>query len=546
MGAIKGVPKKATISEEDRKVLLAEGFADPVFFLTTYLPHLFPTTPPWVHRGILAIATRKTDFLLKYGDLEKILKHFVWREDPNPNVICKEVPLFIAHRDDAGNIISLDLNVEANSVVMMPRGFSKTTLLGIGVALYEILFKVHDFLVFLSETGTHAEIQLTNVRRELEANTLIHAVFGKLQPEDKSGLKWTSTHIETTTGVIAISRGRGGQVRGLNIRGKRPNRIYIDDVEDSESVKTEEQRTKTRDWLYKDVIPALPLLDKSAGIVMLGTLLHSESLLMTVMKDPLWTAVRFAAIDKDGEALWEMMMSLEKLAGLRKSFRLAGQANAFNMEYMSLISDEADAKFKRSQFIYLPCSKLECVQIGLALDPAISTDPNACYASIAVVGMRTTGRLSLLEYWNKVGASPREQINKFFELYRKWTPQKAGVESNAFQAALVHIMQEEMFRQKTYFEIIKIMHSKKKEERIEGILQPRYAAGYFEHTQVFSEYESQLLDYPNGKVDGPDVVAMAVALLDSAAPAAIGEGTDLGDDEYEPLDEVFEGDWRQH
>lgn len=548
MGAQKGVPKKNVFSDEDRKLLLTEAFADPVFFAKTFLPHLFPSDIPWVHRGIMAIATRQTDFLMKYGELEKIVSHFVWREDPNPNVVCPEIPLFILQYNEAGTVIAIDLNVQANSVIMMPRGFSKTTLLGIAIALYEILFKVHDFLVFLSETGTHAEIQLTNVRREIESNSLIHLVFGKLQPEDKSGLKWTSTHIETTSGVIAVSRGRGGQVRGLNIRGKRPNRIYIDDVEDSESVKTEEQRKKTRDWLYKDVIPALPLLDKTAGIVMLGTLLHSESLLLTVMRDPLWTAVRFAAVDRDGEALWPLVMSLEDLASKRKSFKLAGQANSFNMEYMSVISDEQDSKFKRSQFIYKPCSRNDCIAVGLALDPAISSDPSACFASIAVVGMRSTGRLSLLDFWNKVGASPREQIDKFFELYRLWTPTKSGVESNAFQAALVHLMQEEMFRQKTYFEITKLMHHKAKTERIEGILQPRYAAGYFEHSRLFPEYETQLCDYPNGKVDGPDVVAMAVALLDDvAAQAGMGEGKDLGDDEYPPLDEVFDGeDWRDN
>jgi len=541
-------PAKVEITEADKQAVIAEGYVDPVYFLQFFLPHLFPDEVPWFHRGIIAIATRKTDFLLKYGELEKILKHFVWREDPNPTVICEEHPIFVAVRDEAGEIIALNLSVQNNTVVMMPRGFSKTTLLGIGLALYEILYKVHDFMVFLSETGSSAEMQLTNVKRELEDNKRIKAVFGALQPPDKSGLKWTATHIETTTGVIALSKGRLGQVRGLNVRGKRPNRVFIDDVEDTESVRTEEQREKSIQWLYKDVIPALPALDPTAGIMMLGTLLHSDSLLMKVMRDPQWTAVRFSAIDKDGDALWSKVMDLAKIERTRQSFKLNGQANAFNMEYMSLISNENDSKFKRSQFVYRPCLRSDCVGVAIALDPAISNEVTACFASIAVVGMRSTGKLNLLDFWNKVGATPREQIDEYFRLWNMWTPTKAGVEANAFQAALAHIMEEEMFRKKTYFEITKITHSTNKFKRIEGILQPRYASGYFEHSRIYTDYETQLCDYPNGKIDGPDVVAMAVALLDSYAAQAGMEGKedDLAKDEYESLEDVFDGDWRQY
>jgi hypothetical protein len=43
----------------------------------------------------------------------------------------------------------------------------------------------------------------------------------------------------------------------------------------------------------------------------------------------------------------------------------------------------------------------------------------------------------------------------------------------------------------------------------------------------------QLLDYPAGKVDGPDCLAGA----DKDQP-------DVTADEYRPLEEVLEGDWR--
>lgn len=543
------------LTEEQRDALMIQGYEDPVFFLSTFLPHLFPKEIPWVHRGLLAIALKKTDFLLKYGELDKILAHFVWREDPNPNVKCKEFPLFIASRDEGGNIIALDLCVSKNVMAMIPRGFSKTTLFGIGVILIEILYKVHDFIVFLSETANHSEMQLTNVKRELETNELIRAVFGNVVPDRMSPLKWTNSLIETTTDVIVIARGRGGQVRGLNHRGKRPNRIIIDDVEDKESVKTEESRKKTRSWFYADVTPALPPIDDEAGIFALGTLLHSESLLMTLAKDPTWTSCRFGAVDKDGEALWSLVMDLGKLEKTRQSFALAGESNAFNMEYMSRISDDKEAKFRKSFFHYVPAVRGDFVGVGLALDPTISEKDTSDMAGIAVVGMRSNGRLNILDLWGKVGSSPREQIDMYFEFNQIWKPTMRGVEANAYQKALIHLMKEEMFRKAkllgpaAYFEIVPLIHSTAKSARIEGILQPRYAAGYIEHNRTFSDYETQLLDYPNGKDDLPDVVAMAISLLDPYAAAAGAGDKDedlLSQDEYEDLDEVMGGDWRPH
>ena len=162
--------------------------------------------------------------------------------------------------------------------------------------------------------------------------------------------------------------------------------------------------------------------------------------------------------------------------------------------------------------------------------------------------------------WGKLGASPREQIDNYFRLHYKWLPSadigtlRHGVESIAYQTSLIHFIQEEMFRQSkeqgtdAYFEITPITHSRQdqsKEERIEGILQPRYAAGVVRHLRHFVELETALLDWPNSKMDYPDAIAMAVSLLDDFAGLSSGEDN-FGDDEYAPLDEVMGSDWRNY
>jgi hypothetical protein len=532
-------------SEEDKKGWAKEvaktALRDPVYFCHFFLSHWFPRQMPWVHRGILSILTRRTDFLLKYGELDKIERHFVWKENPN-DPQSPEHPIFHIERDAEGNPTRVKLIKTKYTLIMMPRGFSKTTLTN-AVTLYYILFQQCEFPVYLSEAATHAEMQLQNVRAELETNERIHTVFGELKPAQREGLKWSGDMIETVTSVVVAARGRGAQVRGLNHRGRRPDQIVLDDVEDKESVGTPEQRLKARRWFYSDVIPALPELKENSSITALGTLLHSEALLQVLRADPEWTTIVFGALDRDGEPLWADNMSVAKLERKRQSYAQAAMLSEFYMEYFNQIRADETAKFRPDFFKYgLPAE--EITHNAIALDPAISDKPDADFSAICVVGMTQGGGIVVQESWGKRGATPREQINRFFELARRWGCVRFGVEAVAYQAALIHFMREEMFRQKFYFEPEKLTHKQKKTERVEGILQPRYAAGVIWHRVRQPELESQLLDWPNGKMDFPDALSMAVALLDPYAAQAADPTIDLGEDEYEPIDVELGGDWR--
>ena len=537
--------EKVHLTQEEIDSLLEIWFADPEEFCKDVLPNMFTKKMPWVHKGLLAIITGRVDWLVTkctQKELDKIIRHFSFRVDPDDEKSELHF-IFTASYDVQGNIIRLDMAKGRFTEVIMPRGFSKTTLIGLAGMLYKILFKENKFLVYISETVSAAEKQLGNVKSELSGNELIQMCFGNLKPQRDGELKWTQNMIETTNGVIAIARGRGSQVRGLNIRGQRPDCVLFDDVEDKESVKTTEQREKTREWFYGDVIPCLPSMDENATIIGLGTVLHSEALLLVLARDPDWTTVIFGAIDKDGEPLWEDNMSLEKLENKKRSYTLAGMLHLYYMEYESKIRSEEGSLFKGTMFILRPEWRGELDCISQVIDPAISEEVGADFCALAVAGITTRGYFLLLDMWLKKGAHPNEQIDIFFEKSKQWDVQKHGVEAVAYQKALVHLIRGEMFRRKRYFVVEEIRHGKTaKDERIKGILHPRYHGGHIAHYRRFPEYESQLLDFPNGKKDGPDAFAMAITLLDPyAANMADPDSNDLEKDEYEPI-----GKWRQY
>lgn len=557
------------MTEEELHSLRLDCYADPVLYARTFKRNAFEYPMSWVHRGLLAILLGRPGFLLNFGkeswpkaewewdeaQLEKILRYFTYKVDfDDPNEVPK--PLFEWDRE--ANTITL--TTSRFIVLMMPRGIGKTTVVNLSNEI-DIVYEDVKFLAYLSETATHANNQLGSVKQELEDNDLIRTAFGNLRPDRASGKTWSEDHIETTKGIIAVSKGRQGQVRGTNVNFKRPDKIVVDDVEDEESVSTEEQLAKAKKWFFKAVVPALPQFGDSGRIIVVGTLLDPNSLLMGLVKNPEWVAVVFGALDPEGEPIAPFYMTKEQFEAKKLSFARNGMLTAFYMEYCSIVHQNDDTKkFNIEKIRIQILERTEFLGVSEVIDPAISEEVTAAYCAIGVVGMTEKGHLHVLDTWEKIGAHPGEQVDNYFDMHFKWNPTHHGVEAIAYQAALVHLLQAEMFKRaktwgsRAYFEIIKEtkqLHGteKKKVLRVEGILAPRYKAGYITHQRHFPVLMSHLNDWPLGKKDLPDVIAMCVALLDPMAGLALNdrEGasaqTELALDNYEPLERVL-GNYR--
>lgn len=553
------------LSAEEKQEIYARGLEDPAYFCRVILSAWFPKAMPWLHRGLLALMTRQTDFLLNFGtehwrdemsawtpaQLRKVIKHFTWSMNPD-DPKAERRPIFVPHVVE-GRIVGISMQVSQIQQEIIPRGFSKTTLCN-AVILWNTVYELRKFMVFVAETGPHAASQLGNVKEQLETNLLLVEVYGNLKPDRNDQHVWRENEAHTLNDIWLVARGRGGQIRGLNRGGYRPSLIVVDDCEDEESVMTDLQRKKTLKWLVSAVRPALPRNDPDAYIQILGTMLHPECMLAALSKDPTVITTKFGAIDPDGDMLWDSHMNRKQYDLLRASYKSVGELNSFTREFDSNISTDEEKVFHVDRILYIPKTIDMFLSRAIALDPAISEDLHADFCAFAVVGMEHSGILHLLDFYMKRGMSPREQIDKFFELKVFWQCTHAGVEAIAYQKALVHLMKEEMFRKSreygdaAYFEITPITYNNDKDKltRVQGVLGPRYAAGYVTHQHRFPDLEGQMEDWPLGKLDGPDAVSMAVTLLDPAAGAALpgGLGGRLEDsDEWVPLEKQIGGDW---
>lgn len=531
--------------------IAAEAYRDPVFFSKYFLEHLFPYEIPWLHRGIFAILTEKTDFLWEYGDIWKLVTNFVTMDEDEKEVTGRIfVPVSGAKEisDDElreleaqGKRCELRLNTKPCTLLMIPRGFGKTTVVGNAIPLYEILFHDWIFGVYVSEASTHAESQADHVRRELAANERIQSVFGNLVPERNGAQKWTQEFFETTSGMAMAARGRGAQIRGIKHLGSRPTKIICDDLEDLESVETEQQRLKVRTWAYGDLMPALA---DGGRIHALGTKLHKECLLEYWARDPRFTTVKFGARDRQGEFLWPRKMDDTKLVETRDAFSLAGQLHTFYLEYFNRSVSADTNPFSGIALRYEEPEPAKIVARAIYVDPAISQKTTADDTVIAV-GARLDNGLIIIEEMIGGKLTPSELVSNYFSLAKQYQCRFHGFESVAFQASLKYTFIEEMYRNSWYFEPIPVMHTTKKAERFQGILLPRMASGYIRFAKKFPKLEIQLRDWnpmrKEQKDDWPDTVCGVVELLDPVAGTAAG--MDFTKNEYKPLDEEL-GNWR--
>lgn len=527
------------VSKRAAREAVRQSLLDPCFFLRFFLPETFTLPIPAFHKGIIALALKRTDFL---RDPEENL--WLWR-----NFVVKRDS--VTEAEHAFELLpdgKLKLQPSRFTLILVPRGFAKTTVAGIALSLYKVCLRLTRFSIYASESSTHAETQLSTIKSELTGNPRIGAVFGEMKPALRDEEKWAHDFFTTTTGVTMMARGRGSQIRGSLVGNRRPDQIIFDDLEDAEEVESEAQREKLRAWFYGDLIPALPGLNPEATIVGLATLLHPEALPITLKRDRKWAVVHLGAHTADEGLLWPEMMDEARYESTKESFALAGQLGRFYLEYENTVRVDGLSGFRQQDIIYEPPPPTEEFA-GLAIyaDPAASKRRTADELVITVWGMTQKGVLWKLDEWGSRGVKPSEFVDQWFTFRAKWgRPRLNGVESNGVQGVYLELLREEMFRRGDYFEVVPVGHKGRKEARIMSVLQPRYRSGYIRHARRFPEYETQLLDYPKvAHDDRVDASAACIVLLDPLAANAAGD-VDLGKDTAPPLEEVYGGDWRQY
>ena len=279
-----------------------------------------------------------------------------------------------------------------NFFIVAFRGCGKSTILTTSYPIWAILGEQQKkFILIICQTQTQAKQHMMNLRRELENNSLLKNDLGPFKEESDEWGSFSLVFSNTNARITAASTEQS--IRGLRHNQHRPDLIIGDDVEDLASTKTKEGRKKTYQWLTSEVIPAG---DRNTRLVIVGNLLHEDSLLMKIKED-----IEAHRIDgvfkeypliKDGQILWPG--KYPTMDDIETEKRKASNEFAWQREYLLHIVPTEDQAIHRSWIKYygeLPSKELrdsygyrKYVGIRIGVDLAISEKESADYTSMVI------------------------------------------------------------------------------------------------------------------------------------------------------------------
>lgn len=459
-----------------------------------------------------------------------------------PDHIKGSVPLF-------HNQVYSIYNSEAEKIALAaPRDHAKSTITCLIHVLFRVLHRKSSFVVIISNTKPNAKLFLDDIKTQVEFNSRLRHYYGNLKDPNK----WTEDDIELCfdpadpmKNAKIMARGAGQQVRGLKWRGRRPDLIILDDIEDEENTGTADQREKILKWFDGSVIPACA---PGGQIIVIGTVLHYDSLLaqlLNVEKYPEFVSTKFRAINekKSGErfALWEARYSLERLLRMRRVYAKRGRLHIFMQEFQNEAISEELRTFKRSykrtyagyvirdvtgqswlvvtarNGVELVAPEVLPLSIGVGIDLAVSRRSRADYTVLQVLGTDPRNRAYRLETV-RGRFTPKEVLDHIFDLNKRYKPDLFGIETNAFQVVIVENLIDAMDERGEYVPYKEITQDEDKERRFLN-MQPRFAVGGVWWRDGDDDWEAELYDWP--KVAHDDQLdALEMAIRVSSRPEA--------------------------
>lgn len=397
--------------------------------------------------------------------------------------------------------------------VIAPRGHAKSTTVDMTYPLWAGCFEQEEFIVIISDTYTQAAEFINALKDEFENNPKIKWLFGNMKGDD-----WQDGEFVLSNGIKYAAKGSGMKIRGIRHRHTRPTLMIFDDIENDENIKSAEQRQKLYHWFTKAAIPALA---RGGRAVVIGTILHFDSLVNKVMKQQdvfkSWQTRVFYAIttEEDGteRALWPEHRSLEKLRAMRDD---PGDQDfigsiTFAQEYQHKPFSEEDAIIqpdwiKECEPSQVPDKHTRLARV-LTIDPAASERQTADFTAMIVADLYTDGNVYIRAIRNQ-RTSPSVTADTVRELDEIYKPQVIGIEKGALGLVFRDLLEG--------LPVIGLEPDKDKVRRLLAV------SRFFEAGRVYTvkniqngqAFREQLIEFPKGTHDDMvDAAAYAVRLL---------------------------------
>lgn len=436
--------------------------------------------------------------------------------------------------------------------IAAPRGEAKSTKISLIFLLYCVARKLQHYMLIFMDAFEQAAEMLEALKAELVANQRLASDFPEICGETRV---WRVGCIVTANDVKLEAFGVGKRVRGRRHGPYRPGLAVVDDGENDENSSTPAQRDKLERYITKAILSLGPV-DDSMHAILVGTVLHYDSVLSRFLKHPMWHAKVFrailqwparmdlwdqfehllltgetpdaglaaamlfyaahqAAMDEGAHVSWPAVRPLVKLMIKRAR---DGHA-AFDSEQQNDPISGDDAPF--SACIQFWVNRLDEWQLYGAADPSLGLKGNSRDPSALLVGgyQRVKGVLQVVEAKIRK-RTPDKIISDIIELQRQYQCVMWAVEAVQFQEFLRTELLKRSVQAGVPVPAIPVKPIHDKTLRIEAI-QPFVANGQILLHSSQTTLVDQLKHFPKADHDdGPDALEMLWRLATSGGKAA--------------------------
>ncbi|PZT47301.1 hypothetical protein B6S12_09720 [Helicobacter valdiviensis] len=408
------------------------------------------------------------------------------------------------------------------------RGSAKTTLLVRLYTLYSLLSNQKQYALIISSTLDIAGESIATLKLELEENAKLIFDF-----EITQGDLWSSDAIVFNTfGIYKKIKafGSGKKIRGTNYLGKRPDLIICDDIENDENVESKTQRDKLYKWFNKAILKLVARTQKDYLYLVVGTILHQDSLLNRLNEDKRFLIYDFPLvlsfpnnldlIDKNNILRSDLKgfllddENLDKIEILKEYF---ADVESFYSEYQNKALSSEAAIFSEYQ-TYTNDFEYDCVFLGI--DPALGKAKGDYFA---IAELKKSGKNKFFLKASGFKVSPSKMIDVILRLYLKYISLgkvvKIAIETIAFQEFFKDKLKEEALKLGIILSVCELKNKIAKELRIDSL------APYINDGTILIDPNSHLLieemlTYPKSAHDDLlDASEMAFRIASSAGIA---------------------------
>lgn len=244
-----------------------------------------------------------------------------------------------------------------------------------------------------------------------------------------------------------------------------------------------------------------------------------------------WSLVYEKAIREDGSLLFPQRLTKEFLESARRTMG----SYLFANQYQNEVIPDDEKVFKPHWLrIYKEIPK-NTYRFGF-IDPAIGQERHHDYTGVAIIDVDTDG-VWYLRVAARYRLTPTEIVDKMFELQKEWSLKALGVESVAYQEALLYILSERMRAERKIIPVTGIKRNQtSKQTRILGLV-PRFEWGRLLISQGMTDFEDEYSTFPRGTHDD---ILDAIASLEEIVFYPQKEKEHKLEQPHSPHDENYE------